>query len=179
MIDECKPKRLLEVGVWNGANAIRMIRQAQKHHQPNEIEYIGYDLFEDATAEIDAKEFNVKRHNQVRAVQAEICAGAPWSSVLLVKGDTKDTLSDGMTRDFAFIDGGHSIETIASDYARLKNCPVIVLDDYYTSDGVGCPDTSKFGCNTLLKELGRPFNILPIKDPVKGGGFTQLALICQ
>lgn len=174
LIDQHKPKRLLEIGVWNGQNAIRMINQAKKYH--SNVDYQGYDLFEDATADDDAREFNVKGHNQLRAVQAEIRA-ATGAEVLLVKGNTRETLSEGMTRDFAFIDGGHSVETIASDYDRLKDCKVIVLDDYYTSDGQGCPDTSKYGCNTLVASLSIPFDILPAKDSVKGGGYTQLVLI--
>lgn len=174
LIDKFKPKSLCEIGVWNGANAIRMIRQAQSHNP--DITFVGYDLFEDATQETDQREFNVKGHNQVRAVIAEIKA-ATGIVPALVKGDTNHTIISGAVHDFVFIDGGHSVVTIASDYDRMKNSKVIVLDDYYTSDGQNCPDTSKYGCNKLLSDLSIPFDILPVKDPVKGGGFTQLVLV--
>ena len=77
--------------------------------------------------------------------------------------------------DFVFLDGGHSIGTIALDYAAVKNSKVVVLDDYYT-DGV---DISKYGCNSLVDTSSLPHEILPPKDPVKGGGYTQLVVICQ
>jgi predicted O-methyltransferase YrrM len=183
LIDQYKPESLLEIGVWNGQNAIRMINQACKHH--SFAEYLGFDLFEDATAETDATEFNVKGHNQERAVMAEIRAAVGKNpSVMLIKGNTRDTLSDGMTRDFVFLDGGHSVETIASDYERVKNSKVIVLDDYYTrdNDGLG-PDTTKFGCNTLVERLKEDpslkITLLPKCDYVKGGGFTQLVVVCR
>jgi predicted O-methyltransferase YrrM len=177
LIDQHKPQTILEIGVWNGQNAIRMINQAAKHNQ--NIEYIGYDLFEEATSETDAVEFNVKGHNQVRAVEAEIRAATPkGTSIMLIKGNTRETLSHGMTRDLVFLDGGHSIETIASDYDRVNNSKIIVLDDYYSPDENGdCPDITKFGCNLLVTNL--PHKIMPTKDRVKGGGFTSLVVVCQ
>jgi predicted O-methyltransferase YrrM len=174
LIDQHKPRTICEIGVWNGANAIRMINRAAQYHQ--NIEYIGFDLFEDATAETDATEFNVKSHNATRAVAAYIRSETPeGTSVMLVKGDTRQTLPVGTVRDFVFLDGGHSIETIRSDYERVCGSAVVVLDDYYT-DG---PDIKRFGCNSLVDGLTRHIEILNTKDPVKGGGYTQLVVICQ
>ena len=172
LIDKHKPKALIEIGVWNGTNAIRMINQALKYH--DSVEYTGYDLFEDATSETDSKEFNVKSHNQVKAVAAYIKAETGIVPNL-IKGNTNETLSLDTVADFVFLDGGHSVSTIALDYAAVKNSRVVVLDDYYT-DGV---DTSKYGCNSLVDTLSLPHEILPPKDPVKGGGYTQLVVICQ
>ena len=56
-------------------------------------------------------------------------------------------------------------------YDAVKKSKVIVFYDYYT-DG---PDTSKVGCNQVVDAL--EFELLPIKDPVSGGGFTQLVVI--
>lgn len=173
LIDEHKPCSLVEIGVWNGANAIRMINRAKRHNI--HITYTGYDLFEDMTEELDAKEFNVKGHNSMRAVAAYIKAETGIMPVL-VKGNTRVTLQDTIA-DFVFLDGGHSIGTIASDYERVKNSKVVVLDDYYTTDGERCPDTGKYGCNQLLSGLQKSFDILPTKDPVKGGGYTQLVVV--
>lgn len=175
LIDQYKPQTICEIGVWNGQNAIRMIHQAQKHNQ--NIEYIGFDLFEDANSDTDACEFNVKGHNQLRAVEAEIRAACPGVSVMLIKGNTRDTLSDGMTRDFVFLDGGHSVDTIASDYGRVKNSNVVVLDDFYTPDDSGnFPDIEKYGCNSLVAKLPK-FTLGKSRDPVKGGGYTSLVVI--
>lgn len=174
LIDQYKPKSIIEIGVWNGQNAIRMINRARAHHQ--NVTYTGYDLFEDATAETDKKEFNVKGHNHVKAVAAEIKA-ATGITPTLIKGDTNQTLKPNTVADFVFLDGGHSVETIASDYERVKASKVVVLDDYYTPEVNGaCPDTKKYGCNNLVGAIdgGR---ILPAKDPVKGGGYTQLVVV--
>jgi predicted O-methyltransferase YrrM len=173
LIDEHKPKSIVEIGVWNGANAIRMIKRALRYN--TKITYTGYDLFEEATPRTDTEEFNVKGHNRERAVAAYIKAETGIVPVL-VKGNTRNTLVPTFA-DFVFLDGGHSIATIASDYERVRNSKVVVLDDYYTSDGVGCPDTAKYGCNKLVSSLAIPFDILTVKDPIKGGGFTQLVVV--
>ena len=105
--------------------------------------------------------------------------GAPFA---LYKGDSKDTLlafTDeyaGPLIDMAFIDGGHSIETIDSDWSLVLKVMnpkgFVVFDDYY----VGGPiDTTKYGCNELVSEL--PHVLLPDKDPVVQGGLVQMALV--
>jgi len=173
LIDQYKPKSIVEIGVWNGANAIRMIKRAHRYN--TDVTYTGYDLFEDATLETDQKEFNVKGHNNIRAVAAYIKAET-GIAVNLIKGDTNQTLQP-TEADFVFLDGGHSVETIAHDYKMVQSSKIVVLDDYYTSDGVGCPDTGKYGCNSLLGHINRPFDILPNRDPVRGGGYTQLVVV--
>lgn len=176
IIDLFKPQSIIETGVWNGHNAIRMIKRAELYHR--QLSYTGFDLFEDATAASDAEEFNVKSHNEVDNILALLRCVAPGQHIELVKGNTKTTMNPlkGMRADFAYIDGGHSIETIEHDFHTLIDCGVIVLDDYYTPDEAGnCPDISKYGCNQLVDTLVSKF-ILPAKDPVKGGGYTQYVL---
>lgn len=173
LIDVFRPRSILEIGTFNGHNAVRMITQAQKYNP--EIMYVGYDLFENATAETDAAEFNVKPHNSIKDVSNDIKHGAPNSAVSLVKGNTRETLKP-IHADFAFIDGGHSIETIAHDYEAVRSCAVVVLDDYYVPDNDGkCPDISTMGCNQLVKGLKHV--VLPRKDPVQGGGLVQMVLV--
>lgn len=180
LIDLFHPASIIETGVWNGQNALRMIYQALQHQK--HVTYTGYDLFEDATPELDAKEFNVKPHNTLEAVRNEILhvLGELSERVTLnlVKGDTNETLPYDATADFVFIDGGHSIKTIENDYLRLSDSRIVVLDDYYT-DG---PNTAQYGCNDIFKYINESpdygaAHLLPAKDPVKGGGFTQFALV--
>src|SRR5690348_441704 len=102
LIDEHKPSSLVEIGVWNGENAIRMIKQALRYN--TKVTYTGYDLFEDMTEELDEKEFNVKGHNNIRAVAAYIKAETGIAPVL-IKGDTNSTLETGTVADFVFLDG--------------------------------------------------------------------------
>jgi predicted O-methyltransferase YrrM len=182
MMHVFKPKAIIEVGTWSGDNAIRLISNA-KQYWP-QVWYDGYDLFDSATAETDATELNVKKHFTRIDVETKIRnATSGFGVVKLVQGNTRETLkADNITGyDFAFIDGGHSVETIEHDYEQLKHVPVVVLDDYYTSDvgGVG-PDIEKYGCNKLVDKLrsqGVACHVLPGKDYVKDGGFNQLVLV--
>jgi predicted O-methyltransferase YrrM len=182
-IERAMPSRIVEIGTWNGARAEQMIAAALKH-RPH-VEYTGFDLFETATPETDEAESNVKRHHSAVEVQGRLDAYAFGKAIAihLVKGNTRDTLAaHRFYPDFAFIDGGHSIATIASDYGALAQCPRIVLDDFYTPDDQGRGiDPMRFGCNTLVQALALrgevKVEILPVKDPVRGGGFVQMVAV--
>lgn len=173
-----KPQSIVEIGTWSGDNAIRMIKAAQQHHE--KVDYIGYDLFEDATPETDAEEFNVKEHHTQAEVRAKIEKACPGAEIALVKGNTRETLRT-ITADFVFIDGGHSIETIKSDYEAVKHSSVIVFDDFYSPlpDGQ-MPDIQKIGCNLIVSEL--PHAVIPSMDVVRAKrdgpqiGFNGLAV---
>ena len=172
-----KPTSIIEVGTWNGNRAIDMVKAALAHRQ--KVHYIGFDLFEDATPQTDAEELNVKKHFTVAQVSArlkEVQATNPGFTFELVKGNTRETLKQPRVADFAFIDGGHSLDTIRSDYEAVKGCPAILFDDYYLPDKNGkCPDLQKLGCNEIIKDL--PHYVLPILGPIKDGGLTAMALL--
>jgi predicted O-methyltransferase YrrM len=171
LINVFKPQSIVETGTLNGGNAHRMITQAQKHNK--DISYTGYDLFEDATPETDAQEFNVKPHNQMAVVEAAL--KRTQAKIHLIKGNTRETLKN-YTADFAFIDGGHSLETIDHDYQALKHSRVIIFDDYYSPDHEGkMPDIQRVGCNLLVERL--PHAVIPTQDRVEGGGFVNLAIV--
>ena len=171
LIDIFQPSSIVEIGTWNGDNAVRMITAAQKYS--NVVGYIGYDLFEDATAEINEKEFNVKYPANYDVVQEKL-----WDTgaqIALIKGDTNKTLNPVMA-DFAFIDGGHSVETIRNDYEKLKHSSVIVFDDYYSPDVNGAmPDINQVGCNRIVEAL--PHAVIETTDKVAGGGYVNLAVV--
>lgn len=178
IIDHVKPRSIVEIGTWNGRNAVNMIMTAQKYH-PDEISYIGYDLFETATPQTDADEFNVKPHPVCASVLEFIKQHCPSVPVNLIKGNTRQTLNP-LVADFVFIDGGHSIDTIDTDYEAVKGSAVIVLDDFYVPDEDGkMPDIHKMGCNQLVSKLlmQRPLSTLRCKDPVNGGGYTKLVVV--
>ena len=170
---ELHPETILEVGTWNGRRALEMM------HAANGKLYVGFDLFEDATQETDEKEKNVKGHNKVEDVRKFLRENDIRHH--LFKGDSKQTLLKYLGLygkhfiDFAFIDGGHSLETIKSDWFHVRQIVkkegVIVFDDYYTD----VPDMDLFGANQVLQ--GLDYTLLPQKDPVNGGGFVQMALV--
>ena len=169
LIDACfkaHPAAILEIGTWNGDRALQLLQAAPNAH------YYGFDLFEEATAQTDAEELNVKAHNAVAAVQKKL---AGYQAHLFM-GNTRSTLSGfNVPVDFVWMDGGHSVETIASDFANVRRVALpgaqIYLDDYYT----GPIDVAKFGCNRLLDDLKH--EILPARDPVSGGGLVQMVRV--
>lgn len=188
LIEQTTPATICEIGTWNGLRACMMAEVALQHREA--VHYIGFDLFEDATPETDAAESNVKAHHALADVGETLRAFAeqhPGFSFELVKGNTRKTLRRALKRtrpvDFAFLDGGHSVATIRSDFAALRDtgAKVIVLDDYYKPDekkeGL---DRRKFGCNRVLNKLGekgKDWHLLPLKDRVKGGGWVQMAVV--
>ena len=183
VIKHNKPISIVEVGTYNGINALHLITWASKYApEGTVIKYYGFDLFEDGTPELDEAEFNAKERVAMCQVEYTLNTYRERNQVNfdfeLYKGNTKETLAvDGPWKDadFAFIDGGHSVETIASDYENLKGCKVIAFDDFYIKNDDGCPDIEKVGCNSLLKSLGSHV-ILPLRDKVKGGGYVAMAL---
>jgi predicted O-methyltransferase YrrM len=155
IIAEIKPKSIVEVGTNSGTRADMMIREAQKHNP--EVRYTGFDLFEDATAETNAAEMNAKPRASFEAVWAKLMR--PGVSLSLIRGNSRETLHGRVKiADLAFIDGGHSVETIRGDLQALRFCNVIILDDYYTA-GV---DTTKYGCNEVVAVT--PHTVLPVED---------------
>jgi len=48
IIEDIKCKRIMEIGTWDGEHALQMIESAKKNFPIKEIEYYGFDLFEDA-----------------------------------------------------------------------------------------------------------------------------------
>lgn len=173
-VDLFKPKTIVEIGTWNGHNAARMIKQAQKYRK--KIIYIGYDLFEDASGTTDQDELNVKPHYNVHEIEGYIRKECPDAEIQLIKGNTRDTLTH-VAPDICFIDGGHSVETIEGDYERCKHSKVVILDDFYIKDKDGlCPDTDIYGCNSLVSKLSNAI-ILPLGGQVTGGGLTMMAMV--
>lgn len=173
-----KPKRIVEVGTWNGIRAMEMVAEALKHNK--EVHYIGFDLFEDGTAETDARELNVKARCSLDGVAKRLEQFKSLNqgfSFDLHKGDTRQTLNAGpIEADFAFIDGGHSVETIKNDFNALRHVKVIALDDFYEADAAGkSPDISRYGVNNALGDTH--FAALPQADPVLGGGLVRIIVV--
>ena len=145
LVKERQPKHLVEIGTWNGKRATEFMAVCDCY-------YTGFDLFEEATRESDSAEMNVKNHEDMVDVAKRI-EMVGLNRFKLIRGNTRETLKEWIESDefqpfdFAFIDGGHSEETIRSDYEHIKNSiskgGLIVLDDYYT------PEVEGFGCNFI------------------------------
>lgn len=162
---ELQPRAILEIGTWNG------IRAAQMLHLSPGAKYYGFDLFEEATPETDEEEKNVKPHFTLEAVKERLAG----FDAKLYRGNTRETLKDfNEPIDFAWIDGGHSVETIRQDWENVKRVLVpgaaVFFDDYYT--GI---DTEQFGCNKIVEDL--PHEVLPQRDPVVPRGWVQIVRV--
>ena len=88
-------------------------------------------------------------------------------------GDYKDTLSKfieeskgGNQIDLVFIDGGHSIETITSDWNCVKRImnykTVVIFDDYYNNTE---PELEGLGCQSIIKNLDENVYDIEILEP--------------
>lgn len=145
IVKEKNPKHIVEIGTWNGKRACEMMAVCNAY-------YTGFDLFEDATKDTDLEEMNVKPHEEMVEVAKRI-EMTGLNKFALIRGNTRETLpkwiesKDFEPFDFAFIDGGHSEETIKSDYEHIKKAispgGTIVLDDWYD------PAVEGFGCNFI------------------------------
>lgn len=176
-----QPRKIVEVGTWFGLQAIAMAEAAYAGGR-KDVEYWGFDLFEDGSDESDAAELNVKARPTQDAVFERLKTYADSVKerglkfeFALVKGNSRETLPEKIPGldvvDFAFIDGGHSVETVRRDWNALKKVRVVALDDYYSGEGI---DTKKFGCNNVVKKIGAV--ILPSSDKTKQGSVVHLAV---
>jgi len=131
---------MIEVGVWRGDRAIQFLSLAR-----NLTWYAGFDLFEGMDSETFASERMGACHPQsYEDVKQRLDTASNGNCRIdLVQGSTHSTLSDfalkhAGTFDFIYLDGGHSLETIANDWNCSKQLMsdkgLVVFDDYYLND---------------------------------------------
>jgi predicted O-methyltransferase YrrM len=151
-----KPKTILEIGVFNGAFAKRMLLNAT-NSMDHSISYTGVDLFEDLSSEVHKKEISLwalkkdlvyKDLSKVKNTQITLLKG--YSSDLL------PLLEGKMKFDLILIDGGHSYETVKSDFDFTKKLVntngAIFFDDYVNKLGVV---KEGYGINKVVDNLNR------------------------
>jgi len=179
-----RPRSIVEVGAWNGRQAVRMIRAAQSYSP--QVTYTGYDLFELGSDSNDDLELNGKSRVTQADTSEHINTHCPDAIVELVRGNTKDTLAKKVQADFVFIDGGHSVETIENDYRACEDCSVVLFDDYYFDlNPTADIDTDRFGCNTLIDQLAASndpnlsVGLLPVADHFDHLGSIGIAFVVR
>jgi hypothetical protein len=135
------PSSMIEIGVWRGDRSLRFLNEGKELKR-----YVGFDLFEEMTTEqFTIESMGQCNPNSLKAVQKRIesLANRKECSVELISGSTDKTLplyaSNNLERfDFIYIDGGHSLATVANDweYAEKMVSPngLVVFDDYYLND---------------------------------------------
>lgn len=165
-IKEYKPQSLVEIGVYDGKHAVQMIETAQIYHK--EVNYYGFDLFEQITPEIIQKEFSKHKIFSESTVKKEL--NKTKANIILYKGFTRETLPFFVSLkkkvDFIFLDGGHSLETIYTDWLEIENilqinpqC-IVLLDDYYPTSNL------EIGCKKLIHSLNREKYNIKLLTPI-------------
>lgn len=187
-------RTLVEVGTWNGERAKELVAAALRSNPAST--YHGFDLFEALTDD----ELNAELSKRP-PTQAEVEASLRrfqqrlrwrlWArrtfDFELHQGYTRDTLPAFRTAhpqlraEFIFIDGGHSIETIANDWASCSQLVApggsIFLDDYYGNEQLA----EEFGCNQLIASLRQDdawqVAVLPETDEFPEIGTIQIVRV--
>ena len=178
---------IVETGTWNGGRAIEMALAA--FESVNTVHYRGFDLFEEATDETDKLELNVKQHNSTEAVGTRLAEFAVKMeekgkkfTYRLYSGDTKETMAAVKFHDvdLAYIDGGHSYDTVKSDYTFLKDVPVVVFDDYYSKEDKEKIDDEYTGIIKTFAEIDTKRKyILSSTDKTALGTYVHLAVVLK
>ena len=144
-----QPKTILEVGTHMGNSAIAMVNKAREYN--DDVFYYGFDIFDWANKDFMKQEFNGKVPPTLSRVRKRLKKENITHKLTI--GNTTNTLpkfSPDRYIDFVFIDGGHSLETIESDWNNIKyfmdDETVVIFDDYYEN-------RTDVGCKNLIDKL--------------------------
>ena len=157
--ERIRPKVVIEIGVFTGLRGVEVLDAASLGSSASDISYFGFDLFDLMDDDLLSSELS-KRPDAISEIKNRL--NTTSAQIELVRGFSNQTLPEffkerpDLRADLIFIDGGHAIETIQSDWddvePYLSETGAILLDDYY----VDCPHlTDRFGCNILIESLDR------------------------
>lgn len=163
LVDRYKPGVIVEVGTGPGGTAHLMIEAALRHKK--KVTFYGFGLFEDETRDQQVQGYTTKVNKKVKDLRTQLKQKfGDRLNLHLIKGDSRKTLSKAPKNvDFAFIDGGHHLDIVSSDYANLKHSKVIVFDDYWTDYKYEDDPPEENRLAPLLDSYG--VEILPSHDP--------------
>ena len=151
-----KPKKFLEIGIFQGVTARNICELLYKIHD-NNFKYIGVDKFDlDEKTNNELMPSNNFKNPLKQFYYQYIIKENPYSlksvknllkkfdkNIDIFKGDSKDVLPkiDLSEINYVFLDGGHSYDTVINDLINCKvvveNNGVILCDDYDLSYAPG------------------------------------------
>lgn len=140
-----KVKNIAEIGVFRGTKAAFLLDGLIKKNSPNELSYVGFDLFslapdtEVPPDEIPFSEDQMRKILEKRRIKFYLYSGPTSSTLPKYLLDIKN--GDVPCPDFIFIDGGHSYETCKNDFYWTSkifdiNPNLIILFDDFHLDSV-------------------------------------------
>ena len=175
LINEYNPKNVLEVGVFCGVTARNICELLNKNHK-NSFSYIGVDLFGNNKASSDdeveplflknqkfSNPFKTLFYNYIKKENLNSIESVHkllkkfGDKIKLIQGDTREILENLSLEniEFAFLDGGHSYETVMNDLnileKKLRKNAIILCDDY---DGKTKIDSVTNAINDFVNKKG-------------------------
>lgn len=133
-----RPRCIIEIGLYRGERSQLLIDEARRRVAT--LEYWGFDLFaQGMTAELMATEASLPPLS-IEDVRSRLAR--PALDLHLVAGPSATTLAKvtGIQADLVFIDGGHSYDTVATDWANAQRLlapgGIVFFDDYTNEDPV-------------------------------------------
>jgi predicted O-methyltransferase YrrM len=156
IIKKQNPKSILEIGVDEGENALRLISAIPKKDNLSNIRYVGVDLFSLMTSDIARHEASqIPKSKQ--DVEFLITSNFPNIEFELFEGNSNEILKTIKEKfEIIFIDGGHSYETVKKDVelseSLLSDGGLIILDDYTNRNA---EVKAGYGITRLVSELDK------------------------
>ena len=170
---------IMEIGTWNGDHALTMIATVERLNSTKTVQYYGFDLFEDMTKELFDYEF-AKWPPTLLDVEERL--STTTADVELIKGNSNITLplfiemNKNIHVDLIFIDGGHSVETMQSDWNNISKIidddTIVLCDDYLVHPDGTAPTWGSRQVIDNLDKLEWDIKILPNSDWLENWGMT-------
>jgi len=133
------------------------------------LHLIGYDVFDSATDDFHFHEDNYMKGGDFDKCFYTLKKASKRNqfniTFELVKGRTTETLFSKKA-DWAYIDGGHSYETVKWDHEQLKDSRIIVFDD-----------SDLPGVNQYLWEVKDQYNVYSLGETDKSTPYHRQAVI--
>lgn len=133
---------ILEIGVFNGSFAERLLKIASKSSPNSRVYYIGIDLFAEGLTQDKYLE-EVSLYPKTRMEVQRKLSKFGNAQVELIQGDSTivvPLISNNLKFDVIHIDGGHSFATVQKDWLNIAKVmdsrTAVFFDDYSNARGV-------------------------------------------
>ena len=148
-IKENRCRKVMEIGVYNGENALSMVKSAAQFSPSNRVEYYGFDFFYYYSRDAIGKKLKK--------------TGCRYK---LFEGDTLETLPKNINSlplmDLIFIDGGKSYTVAKSDWEYSRTL-------MHNATGLFVHNIGYQGVNRVINEIpGNEYTVERFYEPSEG-----------